>query len=157
MPTPPYNGVLVTPISDHLPFCVSLKIKSTKPKPSYITCPLLQKVLAKLICIQRGRKVQRTSLDVHCADDVNNKLSIHNVTLQSTLDSHAPIKTIKIRARSCPFVIPKRKQLMREGDQLHSLFIKARDTQDWDNYKIARNNVKSTPVNAQRENLSTRA
>ena len=31
------SGVLATPISDHLPVYVSLKMKTTKPQPSYIT------------------------------------------------------------------------------------------------------------------------
>ena len=40
---------------------------------------------------------------------------------------------------------------MRERDQLFRLFVKTRDARDWDNYKTARNNVKTTLVNARRE------
>ena len=39
--------------------------------------------------------------------------------IQSTLDLHAPIKTIKIRSRSNTFVTPDTKELMKSRDKLH--------------------------------------
>ena len=52
------SGVLATLISDHLPIYASLEIKSTNPKPSYVT---------DRSCIEPGRKVRRASLHPYCA------------------------------------------------------------------------------------------
>ena len=71
-----------------------------------------------------------------------NLLNILNYANQSTLDVHAPIKTIKIRNRPCPFITQDLRNLMKERDRLYQRFLCTRDIIDWDNYKSYRNNVK---------------
>ncbi|CAB4030546.1 Hypothetical predicted protein, partial [Paramuricea clavata] len=75
-------------------------------------------------------------------NDVNEKLKIFDAVLQ-TLDSHAPIKTLKVRDKPRPFVTPEIKELMDKRDRLHGLFLKTRNHSDWCNFKAARNAVKT--------------
>ncbi|CAB4039973.1 Hypothetical predicted protein [Paramuricea clavata] len=69
-------------------------------------------------------------------------LDTFNQTIQSTLDSHAPIKTVKVRSRPCPFVTQDIKDLMKTRDQLHRRYLQTRDDLDWSNFKDARKAVK---------------
>ena len=74
--------------------------------------------------------------------DVNSKLSIFNEVLQSTFSLHAPIKTIKIRNRPCPFVTKEIKKHMKTRDQRHRRCLQTRDPVDWENFKESRNTAK---------------
>ena len=69
-------------------------------------------------------------------------LDTFNQTIQSTLDSHAPIKTVKVRSRPWPFVTQDIKDLMKTRDQLHRRYLQTRDGLDWSNFKDARKAVK---------------
>ncbi|CAB4019771.1 Hypothetical predicted protein [Paramuricea clavata] len=84
-------------------------------------------------------------------DNVDEKLTIFNEIFLNTLDKHAPVKTIKVRGKSCPFITPEIKASMIKRDQLHSLFRKTRDHYDWLNFREARNFTKTALVNAQKE------
>ena len=50
------------------------------------------------------------------ASGVDTKLNTCNDTLPSVLDIHAPMKSIKIRIRSCRFVNQEIKDLMKSRD-----------------------------------------
>jgi hypothetical protein len=41
---------------------------------------------------------------IFAESDVNSKLSILNDALLSTLQTHAPVKTIRVRNRPCPYI-----------------------------------------------------
>ena len=69
-------------------------------------------------------------------------LDTFNQTIQSTLDSHAPIKTVKVHSRPCPFVTQEIMDLMKTRDQLHRRYLQTRDDLDWSNFKDARKAVK---------------
>ncbi|CAB3979720.1 Hypothetical predicted protein [Paramuricea clavata] len=86
-------------------------------------------------------------------DNVDEKLTIFNEIFLNTLDKHAPVKTIKVRGKSCPFITPEIKASMIKRDQLHSLFRKTRDHYDWLNFREARNFTKTALVNAQKEHV----
>ena len=60
-----------------------------------------------------------------------------NAVLQTTLDSHARVKTIKIRSRPCPFVNKDIRILMRSRDSLHRRFLRSRTEADWNNIQSA--------------------
>ena len=81
-------------------------------------------------------------LSIFDTTDVNAQLNIFNDVLQSTLDSHAPVKTIRVRNRPCPFVTRDIKQLMDNRNSLHRRFLQTRDALDWEKYKASRNTVK---------------
>ena len=83
--------------------------------------------------------------------DVNSKLSILNDALLSTLKTHAPVKTIRVRNRPCPYITQNIKDLMAHRDQLHRQFKFSRDVGDWSTYKNARQSVKIALKNAEKE------
>ena len=76
--------------------------------------------------------------------DVNLKLKIFNDIFHSVLEVHAPIKIVKIRSRSCPYITREIKDLMRDRDRLHRHFLQTRDNSDWNYYKEYRKKVKIT-------------
>ena len=67
-----------------------------------------------------------------------------NNVFYSTLERHAPIMTIKVRNRPCPYVTQEIKALMNERDKLHRKFQLSRNIKDWQTYKDARTSVKNT-------------
>ena len=77
-----------------------------------------------------------SALQVHLSD-VNEHLN------SFILDKHAPVKNIKIKSRSTPFVDGEIKAAMRNRDQLHQHYYHTRDLVDWLNYKNSRNTVKT--------------
>ena len=89
-------------------------------------------------------------------------LSSFNDVINSVLDVHAPIRTIKIRSRPCPYVTLEIKQLMKRRNNLHRRFLQSRDPNDWQNYKEikvilqdAEGNYISSEVQQHRDNPSS--
>ena len=143
------SGVLNTTISDHLPVYVELKLKSPKPSPYYITVRSYKNYSPSLFIADLASNQSHSLLSIFHVDDVNTKLHIFNKTIQSTLDSHAPIKTVKIRSRPCPFVTREIKDLMKTRDQLHRRYLQTRDDLDWSSLKNSRNAVKRMLKNSE--------
>ncbi len=146
------SGVLNCTISDHLLVYVTLKLKPTKPAPTYITVRSYRNYDPELFAADLASKSERL-LSVFSVNDINEKLKIFDEVLQTTLDSHAPIKTLKVSGRPCPFVTPEIKELMSKRDRLHGLFLKTRSYSDWCNFKAARNAVKTELIKAQRNHV----
>ncbi|CAB4041029.1 Hypothetical predicted protein [Paramuricea clavata] len=146
------SGVLNCTVSDHLPVYVTLKLKSTKPPPTHITVRSYRNYDPELFAADLASKSERL-LSVFSVNDINEKLKIFDDVLQTTLDSHAPIKTLKVRDRPCPFVTPEIKELMGKRERLHGLFLKTRNHSDWCNFKAARNAVKTELIKAQRNHV----
>ncbi len=95
------SGVLNCTISDHLPVYVTLKLKPTKPPPTHITVRSYRNHDPELFAADLASKSERL-LSVFSVNDINEKLKIFDEVLQTTLDSHAPIKTLKVSGRPCP-------------------------------------------------------
>ena len=144
------SGVLLTSISDHLLVYAELKIKSPRQPLQYITARSFKNYVPNYFEANLADKSDFL-LSIFDGDDVNAKLNILNYAIQSTLDAHAPIKTIKIRNRPCPFITQDLRNLMKERDRLHQRFLRTRDIIDWDNYKSYLNNVKRDLKKAENE------
>ena len=136
------SGVLNTTISDHLPVYVEFKLKSRKHPPHYITVRSYKNYSPSLFITDLARSSHDSLLSIFNDGDVNTMLDTFNQTIQSTLDSHAPIKTVKVRSHPCPFVSQDIKDLMKTRDQLHRRYLQTRDDLDWSNFKDARKAVK---------------
>ena len=143
------SGVIETCISDHFPVYVSLKLKTDKSPPNYITTRSYNKYDPDLFAIDLASNRDRL-VSIFRMDNVDEKLTIFNEIFLNTLDKHAPVKTIKVRGKSCPFITSEIKASMIKRDQLHSLFRKTRDHYDWLNFREARNFTKTALVNAQK-------
>ena len=127
-----------------------LKIKLPWQPLQYITARSFKNYVPNYFAADLADK-SNCLLSIFDGDDVNAKLNILNYAIQSTLDVHAPIKTIKIRNRPCPFITQDLRNLMKERDRLHQRFLCTRDIIDWDNYKSYRNNVKRDLKKAENE------
>ena len=143
------SGTMTHAISDHLPVYVVLKLKRPKPPPCYITVRSYKKYNSESFLIDLASKSDQI-LPIFTENDVNAKLSVFNDVFLSTLKKHAPVTTIKVRNRPCPYVTQEIKALMKERDQLHRKFQLSRDINDWQAYKDARNSVKNTLKNSEK-------
>ena len=144
------SGIIETCISDHLPVYALLKLKTEKAPPTYITTRSYRNYDPDLFTIDLASNLDRL-VSTFRIDNVDEKLIIFNEIFLNTLDKHAPIKTMKVRGKSCPFITPEIKASMIKRDQLYSLFRKTRNHYDWLNYREARNLTKTALANAQKE------
>ena len=87
--------------------------------------------------------------------DINYKLATFNDTFLSTLDAHAPIKSIRIRSRPCPYVTPEIKDQMTFRDQLFRRYRQSRNADAWKAYKEARRSVKQLLKSAECDHIRT--
>ena len=78
-----------------------------------------------------------------------------NDTFLSTLDAHAPIKSIWIRSRPCPYLTPEIKDQMTFRDQLFRLYRESRNAHAWKASKEARRSVKQLLKNAECDHIRT--
>ena len=66
-----------------------------------------------------------------------------NTNFLNVLESHAPIKTVRIRPRCCPFVDTEIKELMRSRDGLLRNARRTGMPLDWELYRDLREEVKT--------------
>ena len=114
------RGVINTSISDHLPVYVELDLKLPKPPPPcYISTRSYKHHNPDLLTADLATKSDKF-LSIFSEEETrtNYKLATFNDTFLSTLDAHAPIKSIRIRSRPCPYVTPEIKDQMTLRDQL---------------------------------------
>ena len=69
----------------------------------------------------------------------------------STLESHAPVKTMRFRSRPCSYVTPEIKEIMIARDKHQRRFRLTREEADWEVHKESRNTVKSTLKDAEKD------
>ena len=143
------SGIINLSISDHMAVFVELKVKAQTPPPYYISVRSYKNYSPTMFSGDLAANSTRL-LSIFDTTDVNAQLNIFNDVLQSTLDSHAPVRTIKVRNRPCPFVTRDIKQLMDNRNSLHRRFLQTRDAPDWEKYKASRNTVKRVLTEAER-------
>lgn len=134
-------GVINFPISDHLPVYAVLNLKSPKISPHYITVRSYKNYDPENFTFDLASHSD-SLLSVFAALDVNSKLGIFNNAFRQVLETHAPVKRVKIRSRPCPFVTEEIKDLMKIRNRLHRRFLSTRNELDWEEYKTSRNIVK---------------
>ena len=141
------SGVLENHISDHFLIFTVLKLKKPKLQPKVVTARNYkyynpEKFLKDLAQIPWCNNL--------LLDDVNEKVACFNANFLNTLERHAPVKTIKIRYRQCPFLNDEIKQLMKNRDKLHKLAWQTRVESDWKKFRICRESVKRKLREAER-------
>ena len=135
------SGVMSRSISDHLPVYAKLKLQRPKTAPQFVRIRSYKNYTASSFAAELASKADHL-LTVFNENDVDTKLNNFNCVLQTVLDGHAPMRNIKIRSRSCPFVNQDIRNLMHSRDQLHRKFLQSRSASDWNIFKDARNMVK---------------
>ena len=136
-------------ISDHLPVYVELDLKLPKPPPPcYISTRSYKHHNPDLLTADLATKSDKfLSLSL--------KLATFNDTFLSTLDAHAPIKSIRIRSRPCPYVTREIKDQMTFRDQLFRRYRQSWYSDAWKAYKEARRCVKQLLKNAECDHICT--
>ena len=95
----------------------STELKLPKPPPCYISTRSYKHHNPDLLTADLATKSDKL-LSILSEEEINYKLATFNDTFLSTLDAHAPIKSIRIRSRPCPYVTPEIKDQMTFRDQL---------------------------------------
>ena len=108
-------GTINNPISDHLPVFVELKLKSPKLSPQFISVRSYKNYDPDLFITDLASRSD-SLLPLFAGSDVNNNLAIFDNVFRQVLDVLAPVKTIKIRNRPCPFISSDIKELMKTRD-----------------------------------------
>ncbi|CAB3981754.1 Hypothetical predicted protein [Paramuricea clavata] len=143
------SGVIDTAISDHLPVFATLKLRLPKPPSRFITVRSFKNYDPSLFSAALASNSSNL-LSIFTKPDVDSKLATFNIVLISTLEAHAPVKRIKIRSRPCPYVTTEIKDLMNARDRILRRFKTTRDDNDWHIYMEARQTIKTTLRNAER-------
>ena len=127
------SGVLNNTIRDHLPVYAILKLRPPKKVSSFVTVRSYKHYNPSSLSSDLASNSDRL-LSILLEHDVKLKLKIFNDIFYSVLEVHAPIKIVKIRSRSCPYITREIKD-MRDRDRLHRRFLQTRDNSDWNDYK----------------------
>ncbi|CAB3992224.1 Hypothetical predicted protein [Paramuricea clavata] len=133
------SGVEETHISDHFLVYSILKLKLPKKLPDYMVIRSFKNYSSEAFKNDLEQLIwQENPID----QGVNQRLDIFNQKFLSVLDMHAPIKTVKIKRRLCPFVDQEIVQLMKKRNALHKLARQTLQALDWDRYRSCRNQIK---------------
>ena len=109
------SGVAVSHFSDHFLVCTSLKLKlPMSPSGSVNIRSYKNYYRDKFVGDLEQVSWHATAL----VDDASEMLDHFNTNFLNVLESHAPIKTVTIRPRCCPFVDTEIKELMPSKDGL---------------------------------------
>ena len=114
-----------------VPFLDFKSFPESKPPPCYITVRSYKNYEVALFAADLASKSYQL-LSVFSEEDANSKVPRFDAVVSFTLEAHdhSPVKSIRIRSRSRPYVTPEIKDLMIARDQLHRRFQQTRDSKD---------------------------
>ena len=73
--------------------------------------------------------------DISIMDDANVMLDHFNEKFLHVMDTHAPVKTVKIKHRSFPFISTEIRDLMQYRNNLLKTARSTKSTTDWEIYR----------------------
>ena len=111
--------------------------------------------IRKDITVTVLKDISHLSKNYFYQEEINYKLATFNDTFLSTLDANAPIKSIRIRSRPCPYVTPEIKDQMTFRDQPFRLYRQSWYADAWKAYKEARRCIKQLLKNAECDHIRT--
>ena len=126
-------------ISDRYLIFTVLKLKLPKPQPTYVIARSYKHYDPVRFVEDLAQVPWLNNLLI---DDVNEKLDHFNCNFLGILDRHAPIKTMKIRYRQCPFVDEEIKNEMNRRDHIHKIARQTNNALDWESFRLSREEVK---------------
>ena len=110
------SSVLQHSFSNHLPICLQIKCAFPSPPPSLVT-HRSSKHFSKSSFEDDLSCVPWSIIDVF--DDLNDKVEAFDFLFTDVLDCHAPLKTIRVRKNSSPWIT---KTIQKEMDRRDRLF-----------------------------------
>ena len=133
------SGVKETYISDHYLVYSILKFKLPKPSPHYMVTRSLRNYSPE----QFRRDLAQVIWDEDpINDNVNEQTEKFNHKFLSVLNMHAPVKTIKIKRRLCPFIDKEIVDIMKRRNTYHKIARHTGCALDWDRYRLCKKQVK---------------
>ena len=145
------SDVLKSHISDHYLVYAFLKLKISKPPPSYVKVRSYKNYDSQCFVSDLERVPWN---EVVLVDDASDMVDRFNKRFLEVLDGHAPVKSVKVKHRHCPFFNEGIKELMRDRDRLLK---RARCTGlpvDWELHRDSRQVVKIRLRKAEQEYIN---
>ena len=100
------------------------KLKASKPRPSYVTTRSYKNYKPEAFLDD----LARVSFYVaNIFDNFDDRVDVFNTLFLDTLNNHAPLKRIKIKSRSHPFITSEIKKLIETRDNWHKLAFRSKD------------------------------
>lgn len=133
------SGVSDITISDH--FLVYAVPNLTMPKPAAINITKRS---------FKNYHAETFAVDISCvpwdvvnlSESIDDKLDAFNDLFLACLNEHAPVKTIKIKHRSIPFITEEIKQLFLTKYELHKRARQSHNPNDWMAFRSIKQKVK---------------
>jgi hypothetical protein len=145
-----YAKVIPCSVSDHDVVYVQLRLKKDRPKPVYVTTRSFKTY--NQAAFQKDMSFVPSSV-VDVFNDADDKLNAFHLLFNPILDSHAPIKNIKIRSKPNPYVTDEIRSLMKMRDKWRKFARKTNDPLAWARYKIK--GKSNTNYDLQKGNMSS--
>ena len=134
------SGVVVSHVCDHFLVYTSLKLKLPKSPSGSVNI----RSYKNYDCDKFVEDLKQVSWDETAfVDNVREMLDHFNTNFLNVLDSHAPIKTMRIRPCCCPFVNTEIKELKRGREGLLRNACCTGMPLDWELYHVLREEVKT--------------
>ena len=89
--------------------------------------------------------------DISIMDDANVMLAHFNEKFLHVMETHEPVKTVRIKHRSCPFISTEIGDLMQYRNNLLRTARSTKSTTDWEIYRKLKKEVKSKLRDAEME------
>ena len=124
-------SVITSSISDHNLVEVTLKISRPKVKTKYVTTRSYFGYVPDSFCEDLSLVLWHM---VYFFDNIDSQVETFDSLFLDVLDQHLPIKHIKIKSRSNPFVTPEIKHLIKTRDCWHRKAIQTTDKLCWNGY-----------------------
>ena len=132
------TGVFPFGISDHNLIYATLRLKNKKPSPKFITTRNFKRL------DEERFKTERETAPFHVAsvfDDEEDVLWAWQHLFNSICDEHAPLKQVKIRSISAPWISNAIRYKMNRRYKLFKAALASKCPKLWQEYKQARNEV----------------
>ena len=144
------NGTLDAHLSDHYLVFSVLNLKIPKPASVYIT--------ARNYKNYDGSSFLKDLTQINWSentriDDCSGKVEHFNFHSQHVLKRHAPVKSMKIRYRKCPFVSKELKQLMSLRSKTRKIARRGGLPEDSQRCRASRDDIKIKLREAERQYL----
>ena len=131
-------SVITSSISDHNLVEVTLKISHPKVKAKYVTTRSYSGYVPNSFC----EDFSLVPWHIIYFFDIDSQAEAFNSLFLDVLDQHMPIKCIKIKSCSNPFVTSEIKQLIKTRDRWHRKAIQTNDKLCWNGYHFFQQEVK---------------
>ena len=140
-------GVIDCSVSDHDIIFPDLRLKAFRPKVTYVKTRSFKNYNPDVF--QYDMSFAPWSV-LEIFDDVDDKLHASDLLFNEILDHHAPIRSIKVRAKPNPCITEETRELMKSRNYWRKR-ARRTDNDDWSTYKNLKHQVRKLITAAESE------